>query len=130
MMPIWSRPSAAHIGLFLNHGQCCCASSHIFVDAKIHDQFVKLCIDKAKSIAIGTDEGKFQGPQVDKIQFDKVLGYIESGKQKGAQCVLGGKRLGTKGYYLEPTVFTDVKDSMTIAKEEIFGPVMQLMKVR
>lgn len=79
-------------------------------------------------IAIGTEEGKFQGPQVDKIQFDKILGYIESGKNEGAQCVLGGNRLGNKGYFLEPTIFTGVKDDMKIAKEEIFGPVMQLMK--
>jgi len=118
----------AHIGLFLNHGQCCCASSRIFVDAKIYDQFVKLCIERAKHITIGTEEGKFQGPQVDKIQFDKILGYIESGKQEGAKCVLGGKRIGTKGYFLEPTIFTNVKDEMKIAKEEIFGPVMQIMK--
>lgn len=119
---------AAHIGLFLNHGQCCCASSRIFIDAKIHDKFVELCVERAKKIAIGTDEGKFQGPQVDKIQFEKILGYIESGKQEGAKCVLGGKRIGTKGYYLEPTIFTEVEDEMKIAKEEIFGPVMQLMK--
>lgn len=119
---------AAHIGLFLNHGQCCCASSRIFVDAKIHDKFVEMCVERAKNIAIGTDEGKFQGPQVDKIQFEKILGYIESGKNEGAQCVLGGKRCGTKGFFLEPTIFTDVKDEMKIAKDEIFGPVMQLMK--
>jgi len=120
---------AAHIGLFLNHGQCCCASSRIFVDAKIHDKFVEMCIERAKKIAIGTDEGKFQGPQVDKIQFEKILGYIESGKQEGANCVLGGKRLGTKGYFLEPTIFTNVEDEMKIAREEIFGPVMQFLKV-
>jgi aldehyde dehydrogenase (NAD+) len=121
---------ATHIGLFLNHGQCCCASSRIFIDSKIHDKFVELCIERAKNIAIGTDEGKFQGPQVDKIQFDKIMDYIESGKKEGATCALGGKRIGTKGYFLEPTIFTNVEDSMTIAKEEIFGPVMQLMKVR
>lgn len=119
---------AAHIGLFLNHGQCCCASSRIFVDAKVHDKFVEMCVERAKKIAIGTEEGKFQGPQVDKIQFEKILGYIESGKDEGAQCVLGGKRRGTKGFFLEPTIFTDVKDDMKIAKDEIFGPVMQLMK--
>ena len=120
---------AAHIGLFLNHGQCCCASSRIFVDAKIHDKFLEMCVERAKNISIGTDEGKFQGPQVDKIQFEKILGYIESGKQEGANCVLGGNRLGTKGYFLEPTIFTNVEDEMKIAKEEIFGPVMQVMKV-
>jgi NAD-dependent aldehyde dehydrogenases len=118
----------AHIGLFLNHGQCCCASSRIFVDAKIYDQFSALCIERAKTIEIGTEEGKFQGPQVDSIQFHKVMGYISSGKEEGANCVLGGKRHGEKGYFIEPTIFTNVKDDMKIAREEIFGPVMQLLK--
>ncbi len=120
---------AAHVGLFLNHGQCCCASSRIFVDSKIHDQFVQKCLERAKSIKMGTEEGMDQGPQVDGIQFGKIMDYIESGKREGANCVLGGKRYGDKGYYIEPTVFTDVKDGMKIAKEEIFGPVMQVMKV-
>lgn len=121
---------AAHVGLFLNHGQCCCASSRIFIDAKIHDKFVEKCVEKAKTIKMGTEEGMDQGPQVDDIQFHKVMTYIDSGKQEGAKCVLGGKRHGKTGYFIEPTVFTDVKDDMKIAKEEIFGPVMQLMKVR
>ncbi len=119
---------AAFIGLFLNHGQCCCASSRIYVDAKIHDEFAERMVEKAKSIALGTEEGKFQGPQVDAVQFNKILGYIESGMKEGATCVLGGKRHGKKGYYIEPTIFTDVKDDMKISREEIFGPVMQLMK--
>merc|ERR1719145_243384 len=70
------------------------------------------------------------GPQVDKIQFDKILGYIESGKSEGAKVALGGNRLGDKGYYVAPTIFTEVTDTMKIAKEEIFGPVMQLMKFK
>lgn len=119
---------AAHGGLFSNQGQVCCCASRIFVDAKIYDKFAKLCIDRAKKISFGTEEGKFQGPQVDEIQFKKILAYIESGKQEGAKCVLGGNRYGTKGYYIEPTIFCDVKDEMKIAKEEIFGPVMQLLK--
>lgn len=119
---------AAHIGLFLNHGQCCCASSRIFVDAKIHDKFSEKCVERAKGIKIGTEEGNFQGPQVDSIQFNKVMGYIESGTKEGAKCILGGKRLGEIGYFIEPTIFTGVTDDMKIAKEEIFGPVMQLLK--
>merc|ERR1712048_1233225 len=93
--------TACHIGLFINMGQCCCASSRIFIHEDIHDQFV-----------------------------DKVLGYIEAGKSEGAKCALGGGRLGDKGYFVAPTVFTDVQDHMKIAKEEIFGPVMQLMKFK
>jgi aldehyde dehydrogenase (NAD+) len=119
----------AHVGLFLNQGQCCCASSRILVDEKVHDVFAQKCVDRLKSIKLGTGEGMDQGPQVDKIQFDKVMNYIKSGKEEGATCVNGGKRATEVGYYIEPTIFTDVKDEMTIAKEEIFGPVMQLMKV-
>lgn len=119
----------AHAGLFSNSGQVCCAASRIFVDAKIYDKFAKLCIDRASKTSYGTEEGKSQGPQVDAIQFKKILGYIHYGKLEGATCVLGGKRHGTKGYYVEPTIFTNVSDEMKIAKEEIFGPVMQLLKV-
>ena len=69
-----------------------------------------------------------QGPQVDKIQFDRVMGYIEKGKKEGARLTTGGERFGDKGYFIQPTVFADVQDNMVIAKEEIFGPVMSLMK--
>ena len=75
-----------------------------------------------------TDAHADHGPQVDDIQFKKVLGYIEKGKTEGATVSLGGNRHGSKGYFVEPTIFSDVSDDMTIAKEEIFGPVMSLMK--
>lgn len=72
-----------------------------------------------------------QGPQVDKIQYDKIMAYIEGAKREvnAGKCriLTGGNRLGTKGYFIEPTVFADVKEDQKIAKEEIFGPVMQLM---
>jgi aldehyde dehydrogenase (NAD+) len=68
-----------------------------------------------------------QGPQVDQAQFDKVMGYIESGRSEGAKLVCGGDRVGTRGYFIEPTVFADVRDEMKIAKEEIFGPVMSVI---
>ena len=80
-------------------------------------------VEKAKGIAMGTEEGKLQGPQVDAIQFNKILEYISSGKEEGAKCILGGHRAGD-----EPTIFTDVTEDMEIGKEEIFGPVMQLLK--
>jgi len=69
-----------------------------------------------------------QGPQVDEIQFNKIMGYIEKGKKEGAKLMCGGSRVGTEGYFIEPTVFADVTDDMTIAKEEIFGPVMSILK--
>ena len=71
-----------------------------------------------------------QGPQVDKAQFDKILGYIEAGKREGATCATGGKRHGTKGFFIEPTVFTGVADSMSIAREEIFGPVLSVLRFK
>merc|ERR1712127_516438 len=125
---------ACHIGLFLNMGQCCVASSRIFVHEDIHDAFVAKVVALAKRLRTQGDVTSETdiplcdlGPQVDKIQFEKVLGYIEKGKQEGATVALGGGRLGEKGYYVKPTVFTGVKDDMTIAREEIFGPVMQLL---
>jgi acyl-CoA reductase-like NAD-dependent aldehyde dehydrogenase len=65
-----------------------------------------------------------QGPQVDQAQFDKIMSYIDQGKQAGAHCVAGGKRAGDRGYFVQPTVFANVTDEMAIAKEEIFGPVV------
>jgi len=127
--------TSCHIGLFLNMGQCCVASSRIFVHEDIHDAFVAKVVALAKRLRTQGDVTSEtdvplcdMGPQVDKVQFDKVLGYIEKGKAEGAGVALGGGRLGNKGYYVQPTVFTGVQDHMTIAKEEIFGPVMQLMK--
>jgi len=134
---------ASHIGLWINMGQCCCASSRIFVHEDVHDAFVEKCValaeklqrphgaePAAKKAKLGPDSPSIceMGPQVDKLQFEKILKYIEGGKAQGAKCVLGGNRAGSKGYYIEPTIFTEVTDEMTIAKEEIFGPVMQLLK--
>eukprot|EP00929_Paragymnodinium_shiwhaense_P104791 TRINITY_DN694_c0_g1_i3.p1 TRINITY_DN694_c0_g1~~TRINITY_DN694_c0_g1_i3.p1 ORF type:complete len:506 (+),score=165.38 TRINITY_DN694_c0_g1_i3:66-1583(+) len=128
---------ACHVGLFINMGQCCCASSRIFVQEDVHDAFVEKVTKLAGRLRTQGDTSSATdipicdlGPQVDKIQFDKVLSYIEAGKQEGAKCVLGGGRQGEKGYYVQPTVFTEVKDEMKIATEEIFGPVMQLMKFK
>jgi len=127
---------AAHAGLFLNQGQCCCASSRLFVQEGIYDKFVAATIAKAKAIRVGAFDADdaaspiAQGPQVDKLQFDRVLNYIKIGKNEGATCVLGGARHGLTGFFVQPTIFTDVTDNMTIAKEEIFGPVMSIFKFK
>ncbi len=76
------------------------------------------------------DPATEQGPQVDKTQFDKVMGYIDAGKKEGAKCVTGGERHGDKGYFIEPTLFTGVTDKMKIAEEEIFGPVMSILRFK
>ncbi|CAI8055719.1 Aldehyde dehydrogenase, cytosolic 2 (Fragment) [Geodia barretti] len=71
-----------------------------------------------------------QGPQVGKEQLDKIMDLIEIGKKEGATLAYGGERIGEKGYFVQPTVFTEVQDDMCIAEEEIFGPVMQIMKFK
>jgi aldehyde dehydrogenase (NAD+) len=119
----------AHFGLFFNQGQCCCAGSRVFVEEKIYDQFVEKSSARARKRTVGDpfDPKTEQGPQVDQSQFDKVMGYIESGRSDGATLVCGGERVGERGYFIQPTVFSDVQDNMKIAKEEIFGPVMSII---
>ncbi|KAK8595619.1 hypothetical protein V6N13_000324 [Hibiscus sabdariffa] len=119
-------------GMFFNKGEICVASSRVFVQEGIYEKLKKKLIEKAKATVVGDpfDPKVHQGPQTDKKQFEKILSYIEKGKTEGATLLVGGNRVGQKGYYIEPTIFVDVKDDMTIAKEEIFGPVMCLMKFK
>lgn len=122
----------AYFGLFFNQGQCCCAGSRLFVEEKVYDEFVHKMVAKAKARKVGDpfDPATEQGPQVSQEQFDRVMGYIDAGRKDGAKMLLGGGRVGQKGYFVEPTVFADVKDEMKIAKEEIFGPVMSILKFK
>jgi aldehyde dehydrogenase (NAD+) len=122
----------AMVGLFLNQGQCCCAGSRLLVEDKVYDQMVERLAAKTSARKLGDplDPTTEQGPQVDKTQFDRVMGYIEKGKAEGARCVTGGERFGKIGYFVKPTIFADVTDKMTIATEEIFGPVMQVMRFK
>lgn len=122
--------AGAEFGLFFNQGQCCCAGSRLFVEDAIHEEFVERVVARARQRVLGNpfDGETTQGPQVDQDQFNKIMGYIESGQQEGADCVVGGHRRGNRGFYVEPTVFTNVNDSMKIAQEEIFGPVMSVLK--
>ncbi|NXE40598.1 AL1A1 dehydrogenase, partial [Ptilorrhoa leucosticta] len=122
----------AHIGLFYHQGQCCIAGSRIFVEEPIYDEFVRRSIERAKKYTLGDPlmPGVQQGPQIDKEQFNKILDLIESGKKEGAKLECGGGPWGDKGYFIQPTVFSNVTDDMRIAKEEIFGPVQQIMKFK
>jgi aldehyde dehydrogenase (NAD+) len=122
----------AYFGLFFNQGQCCCAGSRLFVEDKVHAQFVEKVLKKAKSQKVGDpfDPETTQGPQVSQEQCDRIMGYIEAGKKDGAKLLTGGNRVAGKGYYIEPTVFDNVTDEMKIAKEEIFGPVMNILKFK
>jgi aldehyde dehydrogenase (NAD+) len=97
----------AHFALFFNQGQACCAGSRLFVEEKAYDEFVERSAARAKARTVGDpfDPKTEQGPQVDDIQFEKVMSYIESGKKDGARLVTGGNRAGDRGYFVEPTVF-------------------------
>ena len=120
----------AILGLYLNQGQCCCAGSRVFVQDTIHDKFVDQLAAKASSRKIGDpfDPATQMGPQVDKAQYDKILSYIAKGREQGARVVTGGERFGDKGFFIKPTIFADVRDDMAIACDEIFGPVMSVIK--
>ncbi|THD24575.1 Aldehyde dehydrogenase mitochondrial [Fasciola hepatica] len=122
----------AHLGLFFNQGQCCCASSRIYVEEGIYDKFVEFSAELARNRVVGDpfNADTQQGPQVDENQLNTVMTYIESGKKEGAKLCAGGNRVHSSGYFVQPTVFADVKDDMRISKEEIFGPVMQISKFR
>ena len=119
-----------HFALFFIQGQACCAGSRLFVEDKVYDEFVEKSVARAKRRTVGDpfDPATEQGPQIDDVQFDKIMSYIDSGKREGAELLTGGKRIGDKGHFIEPTVFARVKDDMKIAREEIFGPVMSIMK--
>src|ERR1700693_1963742 len=122
----------SHFALFFNQGQCCCAGSRLYVEEKCYDEFVDKSVARAKKRTVGNpfDKNTEQGPQVDQDQFNKVMSYIDAGKKEKAKLVTGGNRVGDKGYFIEPTVFADVQDNMKIAQEEIFGPVMTILKFK
>ncbi|MFN8674605.1 MAG: aldehyde dehydrogenase family protein [Candidatus Sericytochromatia bacterium] len=122
----------ALFGCFVNQGEVCSAGSRILVQKSIYDKFVDAMVAKAKTIKVGSglDRDNKMGPLVSKEHFDRVLGYIEKGKQEGAKLVFGGEKLGgdlENGYFVSPAIFANVTNDMTIAKEEIFGPVASVI---
>ncbi|CAL1261208.1 unnamed protein product [Larinioides sclopetarius] len=123
---------ASHFGLFFNQGQVCCSGTRLFVEEDIYDDFVEKSVEMAKKRVLGDpfDLKTQQGPQIDETQMNRILRLIKSGKTEGAKMMCGGNRFGEKGYFVNPTVFADVKDGMQIAREEIFGPVMQILKFK
>jgi len=119
----------AYIGLYLNQGQCCCAGSRLFVESSIRDEFLAKLTKLAAGRRVGDpfDSKTEQGPQIDRKQFDKIMSYIDKGQDEGAKLLTGGKRVGDRGFFIEPTIFDNVSDEMSIAKEEIFGPVLSVL---
>ena len=122
----------AHFALFFNQGQCCCAGSRTFVHECVYEEFIEKSKARALRRVVGDPfkEGVEQGPQVDSEQFNKVLKYIRSGLESKATLECGGERFGSKGYFIQPTVFSNVQDDMLIAKDEIFGPVQSILKFK
>ncbi len=113
-------------GIFFNQGEVCCAGSRLFLEEKVHDVFLDKLKAHAEKLVVGDpmDPKTQMGAQVSKEQFDKILGFIDSGKKEGATLVTGGAPAATKGYFLKPTVFDSKTDDLTIIREEIFGPVV------
>ncbi len=124
--------AGSHFGLYFNQGQCCCAGSRLFVQEKVYDKVVDkiAAMNKVRHVGDPLDPSTEQGPQIDQAQFDKIMHYIDLGKKEGAQCLTGGKRHGDRGYFIEPTLFAGVEDEMSIAKDEIFGPVLSVLKFK
>jgi aldehyde dehydrogenase (NAD+) len=119
----------SYIGLFFNQGQCCCAGSRLFVEEKVHDALVDKLVARARSQKVGDpfEPATTQGPQISQEQLNRIMGYIDAGRSEGAKLLTGGSRVGDRGYFIEPTVFDRVTDRMKIAREEIFGPVMNVL---
>ncbi|KAM6495245.1 aldehyde dehydrogenase [Amanita muscaria] len=124
----------AATGIYSHLGQVCTAASRIFVQETIYDKFLHKMTEIAKKRG-GAAGDPFHantqhGPQISKVQFDRVMGYIQAGKEEGATLHTGGNQIGTEGYFIHPTIFTNVKPEMKIVREEIFGPVAVIIKFK
>ncbi len=118
-------PGAAS-AIFFNHGQCCCAGSRLYVEKDIYEEVVAGVSEHASKIKLGhgLDPATQMGPLVSDEQMNRVCGYLESGAKEGAEAKVGGKRHGTEGYFVEPTVLVNTHEKMKVVSEEIFGPVV------
>ena len=118
--------------IFFNQGEVCCAGSRLFLEDSIADQFLAKMKAKAEKIVVGDpmQAATQMGAQVSSEQYEKILGFIAKGTAEGAKLVTGGKPSGKSGYFLSPTIFDGVTDNMTIAREEIFGPVCAVLRFK
>jgi acyl-CoA reductase-like NAD-dependent aldehyde dehydrogenase len=122
----------AMTGIFYNKGEVCAAGSRLLVEQRVHDEFVGKLVERVKGLKVGDpmDKGTRMGPVVSAQQLETVLGYVEAGRREGATLAAGGERVRVgdgRGYFLQPTVFTGVSNTMRIAREEIFGPVLSVI---
>jgi aldehyde dehydrogenase (NAD+)/phenylacetaldehyde dehydrogenase len=119
----------AMAAIFYNKGEVCTAGSRLFVEKRVHDDLVGRVVERTKKLTPGDpfDAKTRLGPLVSAGQLEKVLGYVEAGKREGARLVAGGERADRAGFYMNPTIFDRVTNEMTIAREEIFGPVLSVL---
>jgi phenylacetaldehyde dehydrogenase len=123
---IESAIQGAANGIFFNHGQCCNAGSRLYVQREAYDEVVAGVAEIAKEIKVapGIDPESQMGPLISDEQFGKVLGFLESGREEGAEAVVGGDRSGDRGYFVQPTILANTSPDMKVVREEIFGPVV------
>jgi aldehyde dehydrogenase (NAD+) len=122
----------ASAGVFFNQGEVCSAGSRILVENSIYDNFMDRLDKRTRTIKVGNplDAETYMGPVVSDEQFDRVMSYIDIGKQEGATLITGGEQIGDRGYFVQPTIFGGVNNRMRIAQEEIFGPVAAVIPVK
>ncbi len=133
----WEKAiEGTQIGILFNQGQVCCAGSRVFVQDSIYDKFVAEMAAAFEKVKVGLpwQDDTMMGAQIDEVQLHKILAYVDVGQSEGARLVTGGKRLTDgvlgKGSFMAPTLFADVKNSMRIAQEEIFGPVVSVIRFK
>jgi aldehyde dehydrogenase (NAD+) len=125
-----SATKAAASGIFFNSGQVCSAGSRVLAQEAVYDEVVERMIARAKAIRVGdpTEPGTTMGPIVSETQMNRVLEYVDIGVKEGASLATGGTRIGERGYFVAPTVFAEVEHEMRISQEEIFGPVVSVIR--
>ena len=123
---------AAAAGIFFNAGQVCSAGSRVLVQEKVYDEVVERLVARAESLRIGdpADRATALGPVISEKQMHSILDYVEIGSKEGAQLATGGERVGDRGYFIRPTVFANVEHEMRISQEEIFGPVVSVIRFK
>lgn len=123
---------AAASGIFFNAGQVCSAGSRVLVQEKVYDEVVERLVARAEALRIGdpADRATALGPVISEKQMRSILDYVAIGKDEGAQLATGGDRVGDRGYFIRPTVFANVAHEMRVSQEEIFGPVVSVIKFK
>jgi aldehyde dehydrogenase (NAD+) len=120
------------MGIFWNQGEVCCAGSRLFLQESIHDRFVEKLLDMTKTMKVGDPlkPDTKVGALISQEHLNKVMRYVHAGQEEGAKLLTGGDQPMKRGFFVSPTVFDDVKDNMKVAREEIFGPVLSVIRFR